>query len=327
MNRILMAGLIAFTSACAASDLEPYDDAWGSDDVVSGKADGVLDNALPLVLGTAATGALDESALGLYQIDLQAGDQIKIVEKVTSGDLAPHFTLYFGASNHVSSATFSRTTKSVTKAYDLTATGRYYLVVRPYRNEGSGRYTVTASCTAGPCDGTPVDVPLSIEERGTCVAAARECSFAALPAYNGAVAAGRARTIFQRCVADGNVDGKACTNACVGDAEAAELCEGVIDTLPFYADHSAACFAEVQDCLEECAAAGDSGEPSSVGETTIAMCWMNGLNSTCDAYAREHAKCGGSYVDDSNEECHALCESTFGVWNDDLDTRCVESCD
>jgi len=57
-----------------------------------------------------------------------------------------------------------------------------------------------------------------------------------------------------------------------------------------------------------------------------AQCLRDGFNGTCDGYARGHEKCGGSYADDTLEECHQLCESTSGAWMDDLDLICVEGC-
>jgi hypothetical protein len=76
-----------------------------------------------------------------------------------------------------------------------------------------------------------------------------------------------------------------------------------------------------------CHEAADGTTSDDLSSTAEAICWENGFNGTCDGYARGHKDCGGSYGDNSNAECHALCESTDGAWTDDLDLICVESCD
>ena len=81
-------------------------------------------------------------------------------------------------------------------------------------------------------------------------------------------------------------------------------------------------------CLDSCFEMGDdSGGSDELWETREGICWEHGFNGNCDSYARGHAACGGTYAADSNEQCHALCESTTGAWTDDLDTLCVEECD
>jgi hypothetical protein len=101
----------------------------------------------------------------------------------------------------------------------------------------------------------------------------------------------------------------------------------MIKSLPYYADASPECIAELTDCLGTCVDLGDGGADE-LTSTAASMCWETGFNGTCDGYARGHKKCpGGTYEDESSEQCHALCESTDGAWTDDLDLICVEACD
>jgi hypothetical protein len=167
---------------------------------------------------------------------------------------------------------------------------------------------------------------LTVEEQAECMTKARECSFAALPPWNGAVGAARARTIYQGCLDEvmTTSEGKSCKTACTGE-EAKPVCDSVIEALPFYADASAACLAELDSCLETCHSIGGD-ILDELWESPEAICWENGFNGTCDGYARGHKKCGGTYADDTHAECDALCKSTDGAWMDDLDTICTEQC-
>jgi hypothetical protein len=68
----------------------------------------------------------------------------------------------------------------------------------------------------------------------------------------------------------------------------------------------------------------DVGDGSPISES---VCLEDGFNGTCVRYAQSRVECGGTNEADSNEDCHARCESILGAWNDDLDTMCEESCD
>jgi hypothetical protein len=200
MNRLALVGVAIVSLFGCASD-SSYDDDWGSDDVVTGKADGLLDGAEILDFGEVGTGYVEDQQMDVYAIDLRGGDQITATLRVTSGNLSPHFTLYYGGSTHVSSATFTRETKKITKTYAVDATGRYYVAIRAYQNLGAGNYAFAIACNGGPCAGQPVVRDLSVEETAECIGLARRCSFAALPQYNGYVGPSRARSIFQGCMA------------------------------------------------------------------------------------------------------------------------------
>jgi hypothetical protein len=326
MLRLALVSLAATTLLACGE--QPYDESWGNDEIPTGKADGLLDGAEVLDFGEVGTGYVEGEQMDVYAIDLRGGDKITAVMTVTSGNLSPHFTLYEGASTYIGSDTFKRETKKITKTYSIDETGRHYVAVRAYQNTGAGKYSFKITCTGGPCAGEPVVDTLEVEEQVECIEKARVCSFAALPQWNGAVGAVRARSIFETCL--GQVmtddDGLTCTNACEGE-QARHFCDAVIDALPFYADQSSACIAELDSCLDDCWDSSWDSSWDELWDSPQSVCWQSSLNGNCDTYARGHEKCGGTYADDSNEECHALCESTTGAFVDDLDLICVERCD
>jgi hypothetical protein len=327
----MRACLLLVTSCVLACQdpTEPYDDAWGADEIPSGKADGLLDSAQQLAFDEVGTGFVDEKQMDVYAIDLKGGDKVTATMVVTSGDLSPHFTLFFGGSVHISSKTFERQGNQIEKTYELTSTGRYFVSVRAFQHQGEGNYTFVVACDGGPCAGEPVIRTLSVDEQAECIGKARLCSFADLPRWNGAVGPARARSTFQGCLdaAMTTDDGVTCTSACDEVEDAKPLCESIISALPFYADASKSCLAELDDCLASCQDLSTNGSADELWTTAESICWLTGFNGTCDGYARGHADCGGTYADNSNEQCHAMCEATDGAWVDDLDLICVESCD
>lgn len=332
MTPLVRCALTSLLVAACAGDGASYDEGWGADEIPSGKADGLLDSAQKLEFGEVGTGYVEGEQMDVYAIDLRGADKITAVMTRTSGDLDPSFTLYYGGSAYIGSVSFTREGASITKTYELDFdySGRYYVAVRPYQNRGAGNYTISFSCTGGPCAGESVVRPLELDEKVECITKARTCSFAALPQWNGSVGAARARTIFQDCLAAALTDdeGSSCAAACDEPEQAKPLCESIISALPFYADQDAACFQTLNWCLEDCE---DYNPPSTweddeLWERGLSICWDGGLNGTCDSYARGHATCGGTYEEGSVEQCHEYCESTFGAWNDDLDTICTEEC-
>lgn len=322
LSRLLVTASLVL-AACADSS---YDDSWGADDLVGGKADSLLDAAQLIELGDVGTGSITSRQLDLYAIDLRGGDKITATMRVTSGDLEPHFTVYAGGYSYVGSSTFNRQGDAIVKTYTLEETGRHYIAVRAYQNQGTGSYRFEIACTGGPCNGEPVVTTLSEDDVAECIGKARVCSFAALPQYGGSVGPARARTIFEGCLGDAmtDLDGASCASAC--DGETRSLCDSMIAALPFYADVSAACLGELGECLEECTSFDPWGsEPNTDREW---KCWESGFNGTCDGYARGHEACGGSeYAEGSVDECKALCQSTDGAWVDDLDVICDERCE
>jgi hypothetical protein len=328
--RFALASLLV--AACANPGA--YDEDWGADtEIASGKADGLLDSAQKLAFDEVGTGYVEGEQMDIYAIDLRGADKITAVMTRTSGDLDPSFTLYYGGSKYISSASFTRSGASITKTYELEFddSGRYYVAVRPYQNRGAGNYTIKFSCSGGPCAGESVVRSLELAEKVECITKARTCSLAALPQWNGAVGAARARTIFQDCLAAALTDeeGSSCAAACDEPEQAKPLCESIISALPFYADQDAACFQTLNGCLEDCEGnsfGGGHWDDDELWEMPVSICWDGGFNGNCDSYARDHAACGGTYEEGSVEQCHEYCESTFGAWNDDLDTVCTEDC-
>jgi hypothetical protein len=317
--------LIAFVlvAACTGAD-DAYIDDLGFEDLPAGKADGLLDDAPVIRVGDTARGTVGPNQMNVFAIDLKHGQKLTVVQKRTSGNLSPHFTLFLGISTHVSSETFNRTTTKITKTYTAEENARYYIAVKPYQNTGSGSYELSVTCT-GDCNGTPQPLdPLDLNAADECVANARECSFAALPSYNGAVGAARSREIFHGCLAAQ----AECLGACEVEGGAG-VCDAIINALPYYADASPACRKEASDCMDTCRDMGSSDwDNDDFAYSNEGICWENGFNGTCDSYARGHKSCSSSgYAEGSNEQCHELCESTSGAWNDDLDTMCTEECD
>jgi hypothetical protein len=315
---------LVLVAACAGSD--SYDEAWGQDELATGKADGLLDTAPVIVLDQVATGYVEGQQLDVYAIDLRGASTIKVTQTVTQGDLAPHFTLYLGGTFHVSSSNFQRSERVISKTYTLSSTGRHYLAVQPYRGEGTGRYSLVVTCTGGTCAGEDPgdDDDLTIARAEVCIRNARECAFTRLPRYGGAVGPARARALFEECLAEA----PACQEACADVDGGRELCDGIIADLPFFADQDSACLSALTYCLTECHdLGGDEPDPDELASSAEGVCWQYGLNGTCPSYARSLTTCGGANPPDSNAACHALCESTQGAWVDDLDLLCVEACD
>lgn len=319
----ILVSLVIMTAACSETS---YDETWGTDQIPSGKADSVLDNAPVLDFGEVGRGYVEGNQLDMFAIDLQEGDVITTTLDVVDGDLSPHFTLYFGGNRYISSDNFERSDSSIEKVYTLTATGRYYVAVKPYRGAGAGRYTIHAECSGGPCNGEVLNRHLTVGEQATCIESARVCSFMELPRWLGEVGRARARSIFEACLEEVTIEGASCTDACEGDAE--DFCSDVIGGLPFYADANSDCLNTLDECLGACSDAGqDAEEGEDLWTTPESICWSNGFNGNCDSYARSHSSCGGEIAADSNEACHAFCEATDGAWIDDLDTLCTEACD
>lgn len=310
-----------------------YDDDWGAD--LPGKADSIVDLAQPIEIGELVTGSVDEQSVVLYHVELQRGDQLRVTKRVTSGDLAPHFTLFFSLSDHLRSQSFDVDDDGLVKTYEIEGSGRHLLAVRAFQHQGQGDYELEIECTGGPCNGEILVEPLENEAADDCIARAQQCAFDEMDRYNGAVGSVRARTLFEDCLAElQSVDGSSCVLACedhpdadgFDQGERAEVCDDVIAELPFFADASGACLAALDDCMEQCVDLVEFNPFDSVFDQGFARCWTFGFNGTCPAYAREHESCGGALAANSDEECFAYCESTDGAWVDDLDTICDDFC-
>lgn len=247
---------------------------------------------------------------------------------VADGNLNPHLTLYSGVSTYVGSESWKRSDGppvTLTKVYQAESSGRHYVVGRAYQDQGAGKFTVMARCTGGPCAGEYPEEKLDNDQAATCIMKARICAFDGMKIYAGNVGPARARSLFEGCLSQGQVDGVACSPACK-ESEPKELCEAIIGDIPFYADQSASCLKVLSDCMGECYGGNDSSHSEDFWTTPESVCWQAGFNGTCNTYARAHEACGGKLKEGSVGLCFDHCESTAGAWMDDLDTICSEEC-
>ncbi len=322
--------LLALTVACTGDDSSTdYDPNWGDDQMLPGGKGDFLDLAPVLEFDDAAKGTVDSRQLDVYKITLTNGDKIRLVKDVTDGDLAPDFTLFRGSSSPIRSDEFDVSSKKLTKDYTITSSGDYLIAVRAFRNQGSGAYSLLATCTGGPCNGEfvdpPVDDGLDVADRESCIAEAFDCAFEVLPSKNGRVGETTARNILNSCLADKGVDGLSCAKACEDDSDATDLCNDIVRSLPFYADQPQECHFEVQSCMSDCTDIGFDGSADELWSAPVSMCWMNGFNGNCDSFARKMTSCGG-VVANETAVCYEACWAGVGVWNDDLDVMCEEDC-
>jgi hypothetical protein len=147
----IVAGLCAATLCSCASD----ETASTSDDLTQ-KPKGALGLAPKLAFGQKASVALAGSELNVYDIVLQAGDNVRIDDAVTSGNFVPDFTLYLGGTSTVKSASYNRTASKLSKTYTATTSGHYILAVHTQDGKGAGNYDLIATCAGGPCAGASV---------------------------------------------------------------------------------------------------------------------------------------------------------------------------
>jgi hypothetical protein len=244
--------------------------------------------------------------------------------------------LFQGAmGEHTRSSDFEANGPNLTKDYQLDHNARFFIVVRGYRGQGSGSYSLSLSCLGGPCAGEvppPPVVELSKTEQHNCVEAARVCAVAAVPEYSGAVGAVRAQQIFDRCLSEQTVETyhsdvpASCAPACQSE-DGSFVCDAVVALLPWLADQTSACVDEFNGCVENCYDAGYDGARESLEEGGEAVCVTGEIafNGSCRDVA-ELEVCGGRWAEDSCEACYLGCHSTAGAWMDDLDTICDEEC-
>jgi hypothetical protein len=320
-SRILaLLPLVALTAVVACEGEDTQAESQSAD---ATEARGLLALAPRLALGDTVEGQFEGGQLDAYRIDVLRGDKLTVTETVTDGDAAPDALLFASGSTAVKSAGLDADGSRLEKRYVIDDSGPHYLAVRAFKSTKAGRYSLTVTCTGGPCAGEPIEEEIDEDQAGECIKLARECAFAGLPDAGTSVGPVRARSLFGDCLDEVSVGGVTCKKACDTE-EARGICDEVIGMLPFYADQSAECLTELADCMDSCYDAGDGA--SGLEEGPEAQCLRDGFNGTCDGYARGHEKCGGTYADDTLEECHQLCESTSGAWMDDLDLICVEGC-
>jgi hypothetical protein len=284
----------------------------------------------PLVeIGSSISGTITKQQFDLWGLDLREGDQLTITQNVTSGNLAPEFKL-MTANGKVSSASFDANGSELTKTYEVTASGRYFLGVRAYQGGGEGSYAIDVACTGGPCAGAPVAAPLlSPSDANECLESARACAFEDMKVYDGAVGPARARSLFNDCLAKTSIHdgGIACASACEG-ADAAMVCEVNIAAIPFYADQSDKCIGELNRCVSDCKqyADGNYWYDDGVSDGPDFICTFESAHGSCDSYARDHEWCGGANVHDSVEQCNDFCFNAWNAFSDDDYGTCAEEC-
>ena len=313
---LLGTGLLG--ASCVGEESEP---ATGEEANLTAKM--LVDLAPELAYGSKSSGFVGGGQLDVYGLSVHKGDRFTVVKKVLDGDLDPDFTLFIGTK--VSSDSFDAANGALTKTYTAPASGRALLAVYAHNKVSAGGYAIDVTCTGGPCKGEPLLTPLDSFDADSCIRMGRECAFARMGAFGGLVGPARARSLFQECLEQSTVgpDDASCKTACDGE-EATRICDGIIDLVPFYADQNAECMKELGSCFEACSSeAGFSDALEDMGE---AVCLLDGFNGNCDQYARGHEACGGTYADDSQEQCHAFCNATLGAWRDDLDTLCTDEC-
>jgi hypothetical protein len=338
----IAAAILPMALLACSTDETTYDPDWAADETMeAGKADGLIDIAMEIEFDQVVTGSVGGDRIEVFRMHLTRNDKILLEETVTSGDLNPHMTLFFGTSTYVSSDDWERDGDVLRKWYTAESTGKYLLALRAYQGQGEGTYSVKATCLAGPCNGDPNDPPeeyLSYGEVSHCLLEARECAFVNMLQYNGAVGEARAAKLLQDCLDDIMLDdGITCASACEEtsddpwDSSPASVCDDIKAGIIFYADQSEDCIEQLNICMWDCVSYGDYGIYEYFDEfwtAPVAICWSTGLNGSCDGYARDHESCGGDrYGIETPGECFEMCESTIGAWIDDLDTICDEDCD
>jgi hypothetical protein len=249
---------------------------------------------------------------------------VTITKKRVSGDHKPDAVMFRGY-EHVRSTSHSTTPTALTKKYRIAEAGVHYVAVGTYGNRGSGEYELTIKCTGGPCAGEPAPPrPLEEAEAAQCIAKARQCAVAKAVGMARNMTVAQAGAEFERCLQDARVGQQVqCGTACARP-DAAQLCTNIKRMVKTYAGKGAACKQELESCMGSCREIGDGQDVLENGAE--AMCLFDGFNGTCDGFAKQTRACGGRLVPDSHEHCMESCKATQGVWMDDLDLICVESC-
>jgi len=329
--------LLILTAGCSGSD-SPYDADWGADDLLSGgKADGLIDIAAPLAFDQVARGIIEGDMVNVYTMQLTKNDEFKMVMSATEGDLNPHITVFLGTSVYLRSDNWNLENQVLSKWYTATETGKYLVAVMAYHGQGEGRYSLTATCLGGPCNGEypdPVET-MEISDLARCFQEARVCAFGKLDQQGGAVDESQADQIFADCLAaTGTEDGESCANTCQVvidheyDIQPQALCDTITSALSRVSSQPVGCAAVLDNCLNVCHEMNDGDSYDELSYTPEGMCWMSGFNGNCDSFFRGHKECGGDeYESDTLKECFEFCFSTTGAWYDDLDDACDMDCE
>ena len=290
---------------------------------------GPMDWAPVVEIGSPIGGTITKQQFDLWALDLHSGDKLTIVKTVTEGDLAPDFKL-MTSSGKVSSSSFDVAESKLTKPYELSDSGRFFLGVRAYQGQGEGNYALSIACTGGPCANDSIETPLlSPKDANECISLARACAFDDMKGYNGAVGMVRARSLFTECLAKLSVHNgsTSCKPACEGE-NAAMVCETNIGIIPFYADQSDQCIGELNRCVDECKlyAEGSYSYEDGVSDGPDFICTFQSAHGSCDSYARTHQWCGGAHAHESHAQCMGFCYNAWNAFSDDDYGSCTEEC-
>ncbi|MEM9860857.1 MAG: hypothetical protein AAF938_04525 [Myxococcota bacterium] len=320
-------------SACA-SDSDPNADGFdpvaspGLESVIEqGKADGAF-GSRDISLNTTVTGETVGEAVALYSIDLQSGDQFTVTVERTSGDLRPAAYLYEDVTTFVRPTNFDVSPTIVTLDFAASANGEHFIAVRAHRGQGGGEFSLTVSCTGGPCQtGSSLT---GIARADQCLTRASACFLRRLPSFNGRVGAATAQAVLTECLEE---EGPDCGGACDAATDLQNTCNTILDELPRLADEPEACLSELGACLNGCSDANFIG----YGEEEFleaATCWIGhqGSSSSADGSCLDYINgidvCGGNeYVAGTPEACNALCASTDGAWDEGPWDFCTDECD
>lgn len=339
---VMCVTLIISAVACGNSDraAAEYQETWDENPPAAlGKPDLLADLATPMTLGQSVSGRINKAGnqgdRQVYLLQLQVGDRVRLVMEGKS-TLSPDFVVYRGAGEKIHSQSWDVTDQTLTKEYVTDGAGRFAVLVRAYQGQGSGDYTLLATCLGGPCNGEfPDPAAMEVKDAAECIDTARSCAFMEIAGSSAAVTLSEAGTLFDDCLAQFSFDGGySCHRACefvdVNDTYypngAAELCKEVKAALVFYSEKSAACVELLDDCLTTCDDFGNDWDHDFVWSAAYA-CFTGGFNGNCNSYARDHEFCGGTdYLDNTWDQCCAFVQSTDGVWTDDMDTMCADAC-
>ena len=234
MRRLLC--LVCILSACA-SDSDPNGDGFdptaspGLESVIAeGKADGAF-GSREISLNTTVTGETVGEAVVLYSIDLQGGDQFTVNVDRTSGDLRPAAYLYEDVTTFVRPTSFDVAASSVELNFAAATTGEHFIAVRAYRGQGGGEFSLTVTCTGGPCQtGSSLT---GVARADQCITRASACFLRRIPSFNGRVGAATAQTVLTECLEE---EGPDCGGACDAATDLQNTCSAILDELPRLAD-------------------------------------------------------------------------------------------
>ncbi len=311
--------VIAAMTGCAAGDVYDPSPDLEPGAIAAAKADGAF-GSTEISLGERVTGNAAGTAIALFALELEAGDEMRVTVTRASGDLAPSAYLYRGTEHYVAPDDYDTADGRVTLNYGPSADGTHHIVVKAYEGVGAGEFELVTECTGGPCAGISAD---PVQRQSDCIEAAAQCSIAALPRYDGRVGDVTARRVFNDCL-DAQAD-ESCRTAC--DEEGAPVCGEVVAALPDLADQTMLCRDLLSSCLDDCAGMGGFYTPGSIGEAAASACWT-GYFGNCAEFIGGHQACGGTEYDvGSVGECRARCAAVEGAWDEGPWDGCMEECD